>query len=276
MKRWIISVISLGLLGLASAELPLLHDDEWLGYFAVHEGQRYDFGMRAAKGEMWMIPRQRDRDQVAELNRLKIQYGIEEVLPGGATVFKEIDMSSMSSEQAATKDLERQVVRGKATGGAEFELVIEQARDVVSLGGKVVSAGKLTKYPLRFVLRVVIPNVYRTVDSAVKDNKRAFEKRIRGDYVELKRLDGSQKKLEAGDSDPMNGEEISGQGIEQMEMRISYFEGRRFYFQSSKNAVLTVTDGGLAKPWYEGMTLQWLPDAAADKDGRARLSFCVK
>lgn len=275
MKGWFACVIWLFVLALARAELPSLNDEKWLGYFAVHKGQRYDFLMEAT-GKMFLIPRLRSKDQVADLNQIKIHYGIEEVLPNGKTVFKEINLSSLSSQQTATKEIQRQLVRGRVTGDAEFELVIEQSRDVVSLGGRVANPGKLTKYPLRFTLRLVIPNVYRTAEISMKDEAREFEKRIRGDYMEFTRVDGRKGKLDASDRGLMDASEVSGKGIEQMEMRISYFDGRRFYFQSSKHAVMTVSDGGDARPWYEGMTLQWLPDPAADADGRARLSFCVK
>lgn len=275
MKGWFACAIWVFVLASARAELPALNDEKWLGYFAVHQGQRYDFLMEAT-GKMFLVPRLRGKEQVTDLNQIKIHYGIEEVLPNGKTVFKAINLTSLSSQQTATKDIRRQTVCGRATGGAEFELVIEQARDVISLGGKVVNPGKLKKHPLRFALRLVIPNVYRTAEFSMKDEAREFEKRIRGDYMEFTRVDGREGKLDASDRGLMDAAEVSGKGIEQMEMRISYFDGRRFYFQSSKNAVMTVYDGGDARPWYEGMTLQWLPDPAADADGRARLSFCVK
>lgn len=275
MKQCAVCGIWLALMISARSELPALADKEWMGYFAVHESQRYDFLMQAT-GQMRLIPRHRDKEQVTDLNQIKIHYGIEEVLPNGTTVFKETHLSSLSSEQAPTKEIRRQLVRGRSTGDAEFELVVEQSRDVMSLGGRVIRAGKLTKYPLRFALRLVIPNVYRTAELSMKDDAREFEQRIRGDYMELRRVDGNKDKLDARDRGLMNAEEVSGKGIEQVEMRISYFEGRRFYFQSSKNAVIMVSDSGDARPWYEGMTLQWLPDTVADADGRARLSFCVK
>lgn len=276
MTKAIARVVWLALWASAAAELPLLHDDPWLGCFAVHEGKSYDFCMRAAKGEMWMIPRQRDKDPVAELNRIRIHYGIEELLPDGSTVFKEIDCRSMTSEQAATVELARQVVRGKVTGGAEFELVLEQARDVVSLGGRVLGVGKLTKHPLRFVLRVVIPNVYRSVERHEKDEKRAFAKRTRSDAMELKRLDGSVVRMDSRDDEVLDGANASGKGLERAELRLSYYEGRRLCFGNSQDAAMWVSSDGIARPWYEGMNLHWSPDVASDKAGQARLHLCVK
>lgn len=275
--KFIYSIISvLWLPSIAGAELPALEKDRvWKDCFAVHEGQRYDFCLQA-KGEMWLIPKQRDRDPVALANRIRIHYGIEEVFPDGHTVLKEVYALTLESAQPASRQIRRLVVTGQCTGEARFEMIVEQSRDMVSLGGRVLDAGKLKANPLRFTYRLMMPNVYRAVEIEGRKDQRDFDKRTRGDYLEVLRLDGSRLKLETDEARALKDTDLCKAAVESMEMRLSYYEGRRFFFQSTSESGLVLSDGGHPKPWYEGFVAQWWSDAESDPETKARLSFGVK
>ncbi|MDX1680645.1 MAG: hypothetical protein R3242_07935 [Akkermansiaceae bacterium] len=259
----------------ASAKLPMLHDDDWIGYFAVHESNRYDFVMQRT-GEIALIPKNRERKWVAVANHIRIDYGIEELHPDGKSVFKETRPGSLVSEHEATDDLDKVVIRGNATGDAVFELVIEQSRDIISIGGRVVDPGELKEHPLRFAVRVSLPNVYRRVDILNGEEQREFDQLTRRDYLELKRLDGSREKLDHENQQALDGQALTGSGVEEIEMRLSYYEGRRFFFEATRNSGMAIGEDRSPGAWYEGMVLHWTTDPAKDTEHKGRLSFWVK
>jgi len=259
----------------AAAELPILAHRDLHGYYAIHETQRYVFAMEC-DGTIQIIPRKRDKEWVAVANRIRLEYGIEELQPEGKVVFKQTRFGSLESEHEATDDIDRLVIRGVATGDAVYELVIEQSRDVFSIGGRVVDPGGLTEHPVRFVLRVSLPNVYRRTQAGDRDGQREFEKLTRRDYIELIRLDGSRQQLTHDDNQPLDGEALSGAGLESIEMRVSYYEGRRFFFAATKESGMMIGEDRSPGAWYEGMMLIWTTDPTKDPGGEGRLSFWVK
>jgi len=275
MNAWIRLVIAVVVVLPAFGELPFIESGEWRGYYAVHEAQRYDF-IYKHDGEMLLIPKKRDKEGVAVANRIKLEYGIEEMRPDGTTVFKQTRSGSLEAEHGATDKIDRIVVRGTTTGDAVYELVIEESRDVVSVGGRVVEVGSLTEHPLRFMVRVTLPNVYRRVEVHDRDDERDFDKRTRRDYLEVVRIDHSKVSLTNDDTAVMDGAQLTGSGVEEIEMRLSYYEGRRFFFAASRNSGIAIANARSPGPWYEGMLLHWTTDPSKDRDGSGRLNFWIK
>ena len=273
MKTWIallfVAVIP------AHADLPYFEDGEHRGRFAVHEASRFDFVMKYT-GEMTLEPKRRSKDPVAVANRIKIEYGIEEVKSDGSVVFKKTQEGSLVSDDKPSDDFDRMVFRGTSTGDAVYEVVIEPGRDGVAIGGRVVEKGSLTQHPLRFALRVVVPNVYRNFEFKDEDDQRDYKKKTRGDYLRLERTDFSKLRLDNGDIKAVEGPLWTGVGIEEIEMRLSYYEGRRFCFSADKHSALAISQGRSAGPWFEGFTLLWSADAAKDPESKARLKLWVK
>jgi len=275
MNAWICLSFAVATLSVACAELPFIEKGDLRGCFAMHKSQRYEF-VFMHDGEMWLVPKRRSREPVAKDNRIKLEYGIEELQPDGTAVFKQTRQGSLESEQEADDELNKVVIRGTTTGDAVYELVLEQSRDIVSIGGHVVDAGSLTKQPLRFTVRAHLPNVYRRVSIDDRDEEKEFEKQTRRDYMELVRIDHSKLSLTNDDSEKMDAGQITGSGIEEIEMRLSYYEGRRFFFTASRNSGIAISNDRSMGPWYEGMTLHWTADAALDPEHKGRFSLCVK
>lgn len=258
----------------AHAQLPHIESGEWRGYHALHEAQRYTFTIRN-DGEMTLIPTRRSRQEVAKAKRIKLEYGIEELRPDGTTVFKQARRESLESEQDAGKKIDKVVFRGTTTGNAVFEVVVEESRDIISIGGRVVDVGDLTEHPLRFTVRAHLPNVYEGVSIEDRDDEKAFDRRTRGDYMELVRLDRSKVSLDHDDCEDAKPDELTGSGIEEIEMRLSYYE-RRFFFTAGRNSGIALSNIRRPGPWYEGMTLHWATDTHRDPQHRARLRLWIK
>ena len=275
MKTWITFFVVCVTAIQVKAELPYFEDGEHRGRFAVHEASRYDFVMKYT-GEMTLEPKRRSKDPVAVSNRIKIEYGIEEVQPDGSVVFKKTRTGSLTSEEKPSDNFSRMSFLGVTTGEAIYEVIIEQSRDVIAIGGRVVSVGSLTQHPVRFAVRAVVPNVYRNFEFKEDDDMRAYEKKTRSDYLRLQRVDFSKLRLDNDDNKAVDGPTWTGSGIEEVEVRLSYYEGRRFLFEADKHSVMAITQGRSAGPWFEGFTLNWTSDAAKDPESKARLRMEIR
>lgn len=271
--RLCISVLLISLTS-ATAELPYIESGDWRGFHARHESQRYTFSIRN-DGEILLTPVRRNREPVAKAKRIKIEYGIEELQPDGSAVFKQARREALEAEQEADDEIDKLVIRGTTSGDAVFEMVIEQSRDIVSVGGRVVDRGELTEHPLRFAVRAHLPNVYEQISIDDRADEKAFNKRTRRDYMQLVRIDHSKVELDHDNTEKADCDKLTGSGIEEIEMRLSYYD-RRFFFAASRGSGIALSNNRRPGPWYEGMTLHWTRDATKDPEARGRLKFWVK
>ena len=276
---WLLPLgLALASLPMAFAQLPALDKQPWLGYFAAYEGRHFKVGI-TGHGEIKLTPLNDKGDEFGPHMALAVPIGIEEIQPDGKADMKVIRMESLKSEQPPTDKLERVVLQGQVSAEAVFEAAIEQKGGVVSIGGRVLDKGQFKKNPIRFAVRVKVPNSHPWTkeESWKSDPKKvaAFLKKIEGDSIELNRIDKKritwtfEKPVDAASS------ELTGPGASRLEIRMQAFGDRRFLFDASENSVMTISNTPNT-PLYEGFTISWVPDAEKDKDGKARLGFIVK
>lgn len=275
-------LLSLGLFlssqSISFGQLPTLNDQPWLGYFAAYEGRNFKLGI-TARGEIRITPLNDKGFDFGPHMTLPVQVGIEEMQPDGKMDMKVIRVESLKSEQPPTDKLERVVLQGTVSAEAMFEAVIEQKSGVISIGGRILDKGQFKKNPVRFAVRVRVPNNYPwTKEERWKSDPKkvaAFLKKISDDSIELNRID--RKRIEWTFEKPVNAanNELTGPGASRIEVRMQSFDDRRFLFNASENSVMTITNHPDA-PLYEGFTISWVPDAEKDKEGRARLGLIVK
>lgn len=270
----------------ANAELPMLDQQPWLGYYAVFANKRYCFRVLPTGG-IDMSPMNEKGGPVGKQLSISIYPGIEETMPDGKTVMKQTNVETLESKEAATGNLEKTTIRGKVTGGAEFELHIEQVRGVIFMGGRIVNAGSLTKNPIRFLIRFRIPNAYPYQDNQAdtpddrKQNKKAdlsekaFQKKVQDDSLTVKWLDGKRVKQDYEKTVDVNTKEFNGPGIASVEVEASSYKGRRLVFTASPNSAMNLQNSK-AGPLHEGYTIIWAADAAKDPEAKARLAMEVK
>jgi hypothetical protein len=257
----------------ASAQLPIINDQPWIGYFAVFANKRYQFGING-QGKVVFAPINQKGDAASTRMQPRVDIQVQETLPDGKTVTKQIIPESLQSPQAATDKLEKVLIRGKVTGDAAFEVNLEQNRGVVTMGGRVVDPGTL-KNPLRFSLKVTFPNVYPEKKLEGKNDVKAFDKQLENDRIELKWSDGKRVKQSFEEPVDLTGKDFNGPGIVAMEADIGAFKDRKFLLAATGSSVMAISNTRKEK-LYEGFALTWTPDADKDKEGKARLSFEVK
>jgi hypothetical protein len=272
----------------ADAELPILEEQPWLGYFAVFANKRYSIGV-LPQGTIEITPMNDKSEPVGKQLVINIDAGIEEVLPDDKTVMKQIKLETLESDDAATDKLEKTTIRGKVTGDADFELNLEQVRGVIFIGGRVLNPGTLTKNPLRFVVRAKFPNAYPNQNEqpgAPEDSKRlkekkaessgkAFLKKLKDDSLDLKWTDGKRVKQDFEKVVDGASPELNGPGIASAEVEISSYKGKRVVFTAAPNSAMNMRNAKPA-PLHTGFTLIWTADVAKDPEGKARLAVEVR
>jgi hypothetical protein len=270
-----------------SAELPSLQNPPWLGYFAVHASKHYEFKVAAADGEITLIPVGEGAPILGNL-LINIDLGIEETLPDGTTVLKPVRADTIESDDPASDQLGKSIIRAKTVDDASLEITIEQSRGIVFIGSRVLDPGKIKNPVLGFVT-VVFPNVNppakaasdhgeldeRDAKRAAKKDAEAAEDKLKGDSVDLKSTDGKRQKITFDKVLDAGSKEINGPGVAAAEIRISAYGKRKFFVTAAPNSAMELSN---AKPasLSEGFSIQWSPDPEKNKDGKARLALEVK
>ena len=260
----------------ASGDLPGLDDRQWAGHFVGFSNRAFQFGL-ATDGKAKIEVIGQKEKTVSHVLAVSVQFAVEEVRPDGKTVLKTILPETLESAQAATKEPRDVVFKGKVKGDASFQASVHEERGVISLGGKLLDPGTLTKNPVRFVIRVNFPNAYpydkdRT---AGKKEMKAFEQKTEKDRLQLKWTDGKIRKQSLSDSVDAASKEIYGPGIAMFNLEFSSYQEKKFDFVASANSTMTLSNSAV-QPLHDGFAVTWLADPEKDPEGKARLSFHVK
>ncbi len=269
-----------GLLGLAgvstvSADLPGLEEKEWLGYFVGFQNKKFQFGITSqGKGTIKVIGKK--GEPLAQKLSIPVEFLVEEIRPDGKISVKAIKPETLESAQPATHKPQQIAIRGKVTGEASFEVFVNEDRGVISLGGRLLDPGTLTKNPVRFSIRLKFPDAY-PYDSATGDRKeeKELKEKTKNDRLQLNWTDGTRVKPPTDKAVDAGSKEINGPGIAAMQIEFSSYAEKKFEFTASENSSMMLSSTRSA-PLSEGFILTWMADPAKDPEGKARLSFEVK
>ncbi len=254
----------------AYAELPTLEEKPWYGYYAGYQGKKADFGLDT-DGEAIIIPLAKDKKQMTTQYYLKLAYQVVEKTPDGKSVVKKFDVDSITSDTPATAKPGNIVFKGKLEeGGATFEGYFDVVRGSVMVGGRVVDKGTISN-PLSFSVKVVVPTAYANAKKV--DDEKTFKMKISEDEVQMKLLDG--KKAKASAEDPFDEAlQAASAGVNQIEFSIGELAGNTFIFTASAGSKIMVSNTK-GQPFYDGLTLTWESDAAADA-AKTRMAMQVE
>jgi hypothetical protein len=262
----------------AFAQLPSLDKQPWFGYFAAFSNAKFRFGV-TSHGKIILTPMLGRDKPVGHKMELSIDIAIEELTPGGKTITRKIKPETLASAQPATDKLQKTTITGKVTGDASFEVTIEQQRDVISIGGRLLDPGTLKKNPLRFAIHCEFPDAYYSAKTNARKDAakaaKAFEKTIDDDRIQLMLTDKKRKKLKLDEKIGPINPEINGPGIAEAEVEISSYKGRKFVLTSAPETPIKLWNAH-ARPLHQGFSFVWTPDPVKDKEGKARMSIEVK
>jgi len=252
----------------AGGSLPALLEKPWEGYFAAVEERGFHFGI-GCDGVGMLAPLNSKGEPAAHSKAIKVQFVVEELVPGGKVVAKQIDGDSLETTDKAQLNPEKLTFRGKVTGGASFEVMAEFDGSKVMLGGRVTNPGEL-KNPLRFAIRTQVNEVYKDLDLTDRDER----KKLKDDEVKLETVAGGRGKVEMAEVTDVA--KICGdKGVRSLRMEMGGYAERRFEFAASEGSAMWI-DCASGKPMVDGFTIHWRPDPDKDKEGRARLTMEIR
>jgi hypothetical protein len=255
----------------AHAQLPALEDKPWTGHFVGYENRSYTFGFTSlGKGKFEVIAS--NGRKVSFLLAPSFNVVIEETMPDGKVVSRQIVPDSLESDQEATTKPDKIEIRGKTTGDATFVLQIEENRGTIQFGGRITDPGTLTKNPIRLVLRFGIPSIYaREKDTESK----AFENKTKKDEIRVRGMDGRRVKIDPFEALDASGDKATGKGLTTVELEMAGYQGRKLEWTSTGDAKIELwnrTPG----PLHSGFSINWAPDPEKDSQNAARISFTVR
>lgn len=288
----------------ASAELPMIQEPPWLGYFAVAEEPTFNFIFAAQQGGIGIMVRKKGGAQI-EAYPITLQFLAQETLPDGSVRDLLMNPDTLESADPATAKLKKTVFRSKltdqATGQPTIEVTLEIARGTVLANARITDKGAFDKNPLRPVIRAGFTAFYLSENSvkAKWDKKqiKEFEKLIGKDSVTLKRLDGTQVKLGCVDKTDPKSKEVNGTGSSSVEVEINAYQNRKIEFLAAPNSSLTLINAAPAPhkasqfgdvntsltpinaapaPLQRGFWFQWSADSAKDPESKAKLAIKIK
>lgn len=257
----------------ASAQLPSLDKQPWMGHFGAYESRRVRVGLTAI-GKITINPLDNKGDPIDMHHLVPVNFGIEETQPGGKVVMKRLQQDSLETTDVPTDELGKVTFSGKVTGGASFEATVEQQRGYILIGGRVLDPGTL-KNPLRFVVNVGFSSMYHKVKKETKREISAYEKKIKKDAIRLKWTDGESEKKTLSEPVDAKSTEINGPGISEIELETGAYKDRKFTFNAAPNSSMTLSNKKPG-PLHDGFTITWAADPVKDPEGKARFSFTVK
>lgn len=258
----------------ASAELPQMLDKEWAGYFVGFQNKKFQFSVTPqGEGAIRVIG---GKDELlARRLTIPVEFVVEEILPDGKAKARAILPETLQSAQAATDKPKQIGFQGKVRGDAGFEVFIHEERGVISLGGRLLNSGTV-KNPLRFSLRVTIPDIYPSEkNGGDKKGIEAFEKRSENDRLQLTWTDG--KKVRPAIDKPVDAgsKEINGPGIATAQVAFSAYDEKKFEFVAAENSRISIS-GRRVAPLHQGFFITWTADPAKDPESKARLNLEVR
>jgi hypothetical protein len=259
--------------GIVSAELPMMTEREWLGYFVGFENKKYQFGLAAdGKGGVKFVDNKGNKP--ATKPAVAVDFLVEELFPDGKVTVRSIIRESLESDHPATNKISQAVIRGKVTGDASFEAFLNEDRGTISLGGRIIDQGTL-KNPLRFAIRLTFQEAYKYDTLDDKQKIKAFENKTKNDRLQFIRTDNKRVKQSLFDEVDAKSAEVNGPGVTAIQLEMNSNFDRRLEISATENSSMQLSNNA-PSPLYKGFLLTWSADPAKDPEAKARLLIDVK
>jgi len=255
----------------ATAELPSLGIQPWFGYYAVFANKRIQFSMASA-GKIGVLPVLEKGPALAENFRIPIEIFLEQAQVGGTATPMTIVPESLNSSQPASDKLEKAVIHGKTTSDVSFELVLEQARGVISISGHVLDSGTLPKNSIRLGARMIVPFYYKQEKPLEGKEEKAFQKKIANDHLELKTVDGKHKKQLFASEVDASSNTFNEPAISEVKIEVPSIYGTR-KLEIVASPTTSITFKNEKTQLWKGFTMTWVSDPLKDPEGKARLTI---
>lgn len=198
---------------------------------------------------------------------IQVNIVMEEVQPGGKVTARKVRVDSLATDDEPGSEGAAVKFTGQTTGEAKFEVTMSATKNEIALGIRLLEPGTL-KNP-QPVIRVNLPNVYQSVSAAKKD-ERTFERRIKGDRLQVVALDGEKSKIPTGEPLDASKLETSKGGLKEVDVELDGFRGRELRFSGEGKGKIMLWNSS-TQPLNKGFGVNWLPDSDAAEDALLRI-----
>jgi len=259
---------------LAMAQLPSLSDNGWHGHFAVAESGKFQFSIQT-DGDITLFPTTGKRDDKTSGTGITIRPRIEETMPNGSVVSRQIDGKSFESSESPTAKLEKTTIRGKVTGETTFEITAEIRQGTIYLGGKIITPGPAVKNPLRFSVEIYFPSAYR--DTKFDDEKKSekFQEKLEDDKITIKWTDGNKVRQSYEENVDASSEKLHGPGIASIEVDAACYYGKKITVTKAPDSLLRISNSN-STPLYKGFSLMCFADPGKSPSSETQVAIEVR
>lgn len=268
----------------AAAQLPSLNKAPWLGYFAGQQTKGCSLGV-TLDGKINFNPT-RDAESSGGSRSFTIIPAIEEITPDGKTVRRDLDPTTLESSQSGEAQIEKLTYIGNVRGGAKIEVTVEFNRKNFLIGGRVLDSGS-NNNPKNVILVVHSPRFYGAYNNNVasmteeqkaahEKNEKALEKKVKGESLDLKLLNGKVVKQSILEPADLASAEISGVGISEIGMDFDLFNGSSPKLIASPNSGFNLNLKKDERVFKNQIHMHWRPDPEKDRESKARMVISFK
>lgn len=261
----------------ASAELPMITEGQWLGYFAVASERNYQLTVNSLDLSIPLKPVNRD-GAVIESSGVNIAFGIMQTSADAVPVVHALRTDTLESSSPATADLKRVSFRCKTAGDAVIEISIEKTGGGTLVEGSIVESGTLPKDSLKPLILLRLPSVYAAETQGksewTKDQAKDFEKQISKDRIRLKWLDGMSETLKPAAEVDDGIKKSFGSGIVSAEFEFSNWQGKSLHAITDRASSMSLTMAGPSL-LHEGFEIACMPSLKST-DNKARIQILIK
>lgn len=254
------SIASLAIVGPAvSAELPVLPEKPWIGFWIGYEQRDFDFGV-GGKGEGELFLKERGREGVERISlfrSLKVHYIVEEEI-GGKWQRRTLEENLFETEQAASAEVEKFEFVAAYKGETKIRVGHFFDGKEIQISTELVSTE--SKNPIRVGVEVVFPDLYRLNEEI---SERELKKKMKGDEVRAVRLDGKKFKYDIYEEVSLEDEAVLGKGAIEFSLESQNLAKKTINLSlgAPKTGKFLFSQ---KKPLHSGFAAIWYPEKVAD------------
>lgn len=251
-----------------SGELPELFEKPWTAWYSGYEGKKAHFGVDP-DGHASLIPvNEKSKNRISHSSWISIKPVILETRPDGRDVVKAAVRDGWEAITPESNEAEEIKYRGTVTGGAKYEVHFQVDDGEIIASGQILDKGELTANPIRFAIRVTVPNVYRHTDE-----EEALLEKAKDDRFSFVLTDKEKAKFKGDETVEAIAKECKE--IRSFRADIGYYKGARLELDAGDIGQFKIED---PKPDLiaKGFTLVWTPDPAKNAGGKGKMTIEYK
>jgi hypothetical protein len=256
------------------AQLPILNDPPFLGYFAGSENKSLRIGIDSTGGA-FLSPQNNRGELARKEDSVSMTFVVETTNSDGTIQRKSFDPTTLETTQSPTDKLGKVTFRGKFPGDALVEVTVEHSRGVVTLGGKLMDPGKLNDQPPRFAIHLRMPKFDpskikpsgtfskdKDKDGKEKKKSRSEERKEKeaAGMLTLERPGGQPLKLDFHDRHDLASKELNGEGTSKINVEMGLYQTKGIQFTASPNSSLFLWNREPTR-LADGYTIRWVPES---------------